>query len=546
MPIGKRIRRALRGPFLWFSDWFFNPLVFLRRLRGIPHFARNLRRYTHANTHPSLRFTWRDVWYRSHDRYAAAGEAEGHYFFQDLWAARFLHAARVREHVDVGSRIDGFVAHVLPFCMVRYVDIRPLPALIPDFEFRHGSIVDMPFESDSIASLSSLHVIEHIGLGRYGDPVDPDGHLRAAAELSRVLAPGGHLLLGTPVGRERLCFDAHRIFDPETITRAFPKLELAEFSLIDDTGKGIVRDASFEGGARMRVRLWPVPVSQEPLSRTGGCWHGTMPAIGAPRERASCDIEGALSRLIPPTKTLYRACRRDVDRYNGDNNSDITGNGELDCMRRYLPHCKVVFDVGANVGDWAALALQVSPDIELHCFEPSASTYAQLTGRGLPGRVVCNHSAMGAEPGERILYRTSGVSALSSLYRREGLEYLGLEAWEPEETVTVDCVDAYCARRGVDAVDFIKVDVEGNELEVLRGMSQMLRAGRIGIVQFEYGGSYIDARVFLGDIWRHVLASNPHYRFYKLTAHGIRHVPHYAQELENFQLQNWLIAKAET
>jgi SAM-dependent methyltransferase len=108
----------------------------------------------------------------------------------------------------------------------------------------------MPFDDDSVPSLSSLHVIEHIGLGRYGDTVDPNGYLKAAAELCRVLAPGGRLLLGTPVGRERVCFDAHRVFDPETIVQAFEELVLAEFLLIDDAGRGVIAGASFEQARR--------------------------------------------------------------------------------------------------------------------------------------------------------------------------------------------------------------------------------------------------------------------------------------------------------
>jgi len=98
--------------------------------------------------------------------------------------------------------------------------------------------------------LSCLHVIEHIGLGRYGDPIDPDGHLKAAAELSRVLRSGGQLLLGTPVGRERLCFDAHRIFDPATIVAMLKPLVLLTFALIDDGGTTIQREASFEQARR--------------------------------------------------------------------------------------------------------------------------------------------------------------------------------------------------------------------------------------------------------------------------------------------------------
>jgi hypothetical protein len=81
-----------------------------------------------------------------------------------------------------------------------------------------------------------LHVIEHIGLGRYGDPVDSEGHIKAAKELMRVLKPGGKLYLGTPIGKETVCFDAHRIFFVETIVHMFSALTLESFDFIDDRG----------------------------------------------------------------------------------------------------------------------------------------------------------------------------------------------------------------------------------------------------------------------------------------------------------------------
>ncbi|CAN5655398.1 hypothetical protein BH23GEM9_BH23GEM9_22940 [soil metagenome] len=237
-----------RGYYHALTTLFFNPRELARKYRSLPLFVRNWSRYVVLNSDPAFSVRLRSLWYRSYDRYGAAGDANGHYFFQDLWAARDLFVRRIESHVDVGSRIDGFVAHVLPFCDVTYVDIRPVPLEWPGFRFRLGSVTDLPYDDDTIASLSCLHVIEHVGLGRYGDPVAPDGYLTAARELSRVLAPGGQLLLGTPVGRERLCFDAHRVFDPLTITDAFETLELLEFLLIDDGGER-VEAASF-GEAR--------------------------------------------------------------------------------------------------------------------------------------------------------------------------------------------------------------------------------------------------------------------------------------------------------
>jgi SAM-dependent methyltransferase len=242
--------RTLKQLYYWFRSFLFDPVVFINRCRAVPYYVIHWIQYSRRNQDRRFGIKLGDVLYTSADRFAGAGTAKGHYFFQDLWAAQYLYERRVIEHVDIGSRLDGFIAHLLVFSRVVYVDLRPLASEVKNFEFRQGSIVDLPFDDDSVISLSCLHVIEHIGLGRYGDPIDPNGYLKAAQELARVLAPGGILLLSTPVGREHLCFDAHRVFDPQTIVEAIRPLQLKEFHLIEDQGLRIVANASFETARR--------------------------------------------------------------------------------------------------------------------------------------------------------------------------------------------------------------------------------------------------------------------------------------------------------
>ncbi|MFN9811666.1 MAG: DUF268 domain-containing protein [Deltaproteobacteria bacterium] len=202
-------------------------------LAEVPWFLRSRRDYRSRTSEP---VPWLDTYPAFLDRRASAGTAKGHYFHQDLWAARKVHASRVEDHVDVGSRVDGFVAHCACFTSVTYVDIRPLEARVPNLRSRVGSVVALPFADRSVRSLSCLHVVEHVGLGRYGDPLDPEGASKAMRELARVLAPGGDLYFGVPVGRERVCFNAHRVFAPRTVVAAFSGLELASFAAVDDAG----------------------------------------------------------------------------------------------------------------------------------------------------------------------------------------------------------------------------------------------------------------------------------------------------------------------
>lgn len=209
-------------------------------------FVRDYLRYSGMLDHDG---TWRLAWQERHpclfDRTTATG-FDRHYVYHTAWAARCLAAAPPDEHHDIGSSLY-FTAIVSAFVPVRFHDYRPAALHLTNLVCSRADLLSLPFADHSISSLSCMHVLEHVGLGRYGDPLDPRGDLKAARELQRVLAPGGQLLLVVPVGRQRIAFNAHRIYHHETLCSLFPELQLEEFSLIpDDPALGLIPDAPIQ------------------------------------------------------------------------------------------------------------------------------------------------------------------------------------------------------------------------------------------------------------------------------------------------------------
>ncbi|MEE9377751.1 MAG: DUF268 domain-containing protein [Candidatus Lokiarchaeia archaeon] len=159
-----------------------------------------------------------------------------HYFYQDIWAFKRIIELASDSHVDVGSNVK-FVGFLTRLKKVTFIDIRPLNANLDNLKSIKGNILSIPFEDNSINSISCLHVAEHIGLGRYGDKLDPLGTKKAVKELVRVLAKDGNLFFSLPIGKPNLCFNSHRIHSTDQILEYFSDLELIELSGVDDSGK---------------------------------------------------------------------------------------------------------------------------------------------------------------------------------------------------------------------------------------------------------------------------------------------------------------------
>lgn len=189
---------------------------------------------------------WKDRYLCLKDK-KAQHDVEPHYTYHPAWAARVVAKINPEVHIDISSHLS-FCTIVSAFVPVKFYEYRKTNLTLDNLTSEAADLLHLPFENESIHSISCMHVVEHIGLGRYGDTLDPDGDLKAIAELKRVLAIGGSLLLVVPIGKPAIFFNAHRIYSYEQIMSYFEELDLEEFSLIteDNERGGLLRHATGE------------------------------------------------------------------------------------------------------------------------------------------------------------------------------------------------------------------------------------------------------------------------------------------------------------
>ena len=229
-----------------------------------------------------------------------------------------------------------------------------------------------------------------------------------------------------------------------------------------------------------------------------------------------------------------------VDYCNNDNNIDINSNGELFFIKKYLNKFKIVFDVGANVGEWSELVLKLNENIKIHSFEPSKYTFKILKSNlGGRQRVELNNLALGEKFEKRNLYKIEDGAGINSAYIRRGVSNWDVNKISSDE-IEVDTVDNYMKKKKINEVSFVKIDVEGCEIEVLRGMKFTLMKKNVKFVQVEYGGTYIDSKRYLKDVFDIALENK--YFVYKIMQSGLIRCDKYLQKYENFQYSNWLLS----
>jgi SAM-dependent methyltransferase len=202
--------------------------------------------YSQKNTDPIFAIDDNELmiffngWY-----YSAGSSFDDLYLNQDLWAAKKVYTAKPELHYDVGSRVDGFITHLLSFEQkVVMIDIRPLETFSTEnISFIQADATTLDgIPDNSVESMSALCSPEHFGLGRYGDPIDPNAHLKFFRNMRRVLKKGGNIYLSVQVGtKSKLVFNAHRVFTPRYVVERFQAFDLVEFSMAVKN-KGIIKN----------------------------------------------------------------------------------------------------------------------------------------------------------------------------------------------------------------------------------------------------------------------------------------------------------------
>ena len=241
----------------WFNAFGWDPVKSVNAIRNLTKVYRDYRNFRSQSVNSGN--TWSIGFSSPHftDVSDFGGSAKGHYFHQDLLVARRIFERKPTIHVDVGSRVDGFVAHVAVFREIEVVDIRPVESHVPNITFLQDDLMDPKLGLiDYCDSLSCLHALEHFGLGRYGDPIDADGYIKGFSALTAMLKKGGILYLSVPIGRDRIEFNGQRVFSIRRVHELYTEgFELINFSFINDDGDLVENVKDFRNGLETNYNL---------------------------------------------------------------------------------------------------------------------------------------------------------------------------------------------------------------------------------------------------------------------------------------------------
>lgn len=248
-------------------------------------------------------------------------------------------------------------------------------------------------------------------------------------------------------------------------------------------------------------------------------------------------ITGKILYILSRSKLLYKFSTKVVDYYRSENNCDIDTNGEMYFIYNNKKKFDVIFDAGANVGEWTDLVSKIIPNARIYSFEPSLQTFKTLSTKKFVSNISLHNIGLGENDETKDFYIYGEDSTLNSVFSRKlpGDIY----TTEPKiEKAQFETLDSFCLKNKIRRISFLKIDTEGNELSVLKGAKEYISSGKIDAIQFEYGGTYIDAGVLLKDIF--IFFKDKPYVIYKMMQNRLQECDVYTASLENFQYSNYV------
>ncbi|MEG4352128.1 FkbM family methyltransferase [Microcoleus sp. LAD1_D3] len=227
---------------------------------------------------------------------------------------------------------------------------------------------------------------------------------------------------------------------------------------------------------------------------------------------------------------------------NNINQVESINNYELKIIENFIASGNVVFDIGANIGSWTNQVLNICPDVKIHLFEPAPPIYQTLLQNLAEpiktGQLVLNNLAIAHQQEIREFYYYDKFSGWSTFHRRFEIEkQYNIQSPQPFQILTAT-LDDYVQARGIKRINFLKIDTEGGELEVLHGATNLLQKGKVDYIQFEYGGTFVDANITLKQVFEHLQKFR--YTIFKIRPNALQPLPEFLPEYENYEYSNFL------
>ncbi len=239
--------------------------------------------------------------------------------------------------------------------------------------------------------------------------------------------------------------------------------------------------------------------------------------------------------LQPLFEFLFKVAIKGMN-YDRGHIAGLSGEkNAIGLARRFFPNKElIIFDVGANTGQYSTMVKEcLSPPFQLYAFEPQRPAFEKLksimTGDNFHPCLI----GLGSEPGKKVIHYDRDGSVWGSLYPASHESYkINLDK---KTEIEISTVENFCSENGIGRIDFLKIDVEGYEIEVLKGCKGLIEDEKIGIIQFEFGVASIPARIFMRDFFELL----KDYSIFRILQNGVRQIT-YSEKSELFFTTNYL------